>query len=118
MRDNKVSMLSELRMRNDYTGLTERILSDAASVCDIDISSRYVIRTDAGRYERGLKSQMVTITIVENLHTYQLSKDAWMLGDAKVGTKLVINGEGNTLTTNVFVDWTRYPIMDIIKDLL
>lgn len=77
-----------------------------------------MIRTDPGRYERGLKSQMVTITIVEGSHTYRLSKDAWSLGDTKVPTKLVITGDGNTLTTNVFVDWSSYAIMDIVKNLL
>jgi hypothetical protein len=111
-------MLSELRMRNDYTGLTERILGDSAYFCDVNVVSSYQIRGDEERCTKGLRSQIVNITVVENLHTYQLSKDAWMLGDAKVGTKLVISGGGDTMTTFIFVDWTRYAIADLVKDLL
>ena len=111
-------MLSELRLRNDYTGLTERILGNSAYFCDVNVVSSYQIRGDEERCTKGLRSQTVNITVVENLHTYQLSKDAWSLGSTKIPTKLMVNGDGLTLTTNIFVDWTRYAIADTIKELL
>lgn len=111
-------MLSELRVRNDYTGLIERILGNSAYFCDVNIVSSYQIRGDDTRCTKGLRSQTAVLTLTEGVHTYQLSKSAWALGDTKVGTKLVINGEGNTLTTITYVDWTKYAIADLITSLL